>query len=142
MEVVPPYYNRKMEKILVTVDWLDNYAAGTDILPVVAAHQTLEGLKDGFTESFILHLESMKEDGDEIPKELQGEFELCFSLTTRALLHYYDNIISRAAISRITGINEKQLGHYMQGVRVPRKQQRDRIVAGLHKLGRTLIEVE
>lgn len=131
-----------MEKILVTVDWLDNYAAGTDILPVVAAHQTLEGLKDGFTESFILHLESMKEDGDEIPKELQGEFELCFSLTTRALLHYYDNIISRAAISRITGINEKQLGHYMQGVRVPRKQQRDRIVAGLHKLGRTLIEVE
>lgn len=142
MEVVPPHYNRKMEKILVTVDWLDNYAAGTDILPVVAAHQTLEGLKDGFTESFILHLESMKEDGDEIPKELQGEFELCFSLTTRALLHYYDNIISRAAISRITGINEKQLGHYMQGVRVPRKQQRDRIVAGLHKLGRTLIEVE
>lgn len=131
-----------MEKILVTVDWLDNYAAGTDILPVVAAHQTLEGLKDGFTESFILHLESMKEDGDEIPTELQGEFELCFSLTTRALLHYYDNIISRAAISRITGINEKQLGHYMQGVRVPRKQQRDRIVAGLHKLGRTLIEVE
>lgn len=131
-----------MVKIIVTVDWLNNYAAGTDVLPVVAAHQTLDGLKEGFTESFSLHLESMKEDGDEIPKELQGEFELHFVLTTRALLHFYDGILSRSAISRITGINEKQLGHYIQGVRVPRKQQRDKIVQGLHQLGRTLIEVE
>lgn len=131
-----------MGKIIVTVDWLNNYGAGTDILPVVAAHQTLEGLKEGFTESFNLHLDSMKEDNDVIPEELQGEFELQFVLTTRALLHYYDNIISRAAISRITGINEKQLGHYIQGIRIPRKQQRDKIVEGLHQLGRTLIEVE
>lgn len=131
-----------MQKIIVTVDWLNNYGAGTDILPVVAGHESLEELKKGFTESFFLHLDSMKEDGDEIPEELQGEFELRFVLTTRALLHFYDNIISRAAISRITGINEKQLGHYIQGVRVPRKQQRDKIVEGLHKLGRTLIEVE
>lgn len=131
-----------MEKIIVTVDWLNNYGAGTDILPVVAAHQTLEGLKEGFSESFNLHLESMKEDNDEIPEELQGEFELQFVLTTRALLHYYDGILSRTAISRITGINPKQLGHYIQGIRVPRKQQRDKIIQGLHKLGRTLIEVE
>ncbi|RHO70118.1 hypothetical protein DW083_14255 [Parabacteroides sp. AF48-14] len=131
-----------MEKIIVTVDWLNNYAAGTDILPVVATHQTLEGLKEGFTESFNLHLQSMIEDNDEIPTVLQTEFELHFVLTTRALLHYYDNILSRAAISRLTGINEKQLGHYIQGVRNPRMQQREKIVAGLHKLGRTLIEVE
>ena len=131
-----------MEKVTITIDWLNNYAASTDILPVVATHQTLEGVKEGFAESFNLHLQSMKEDGDEIPVELQGEFELHFVMTTRALLQYYDGIISRAAISRITGINQKQLGHYLQGVREPRPQQREKIVNGLHQLGRTLIQVE
>ena len=44
--------------------------------------------------------------------------------------------------SRLTGINQKQLGHYMQGIRHPRKEQRARIIEGLHKLGKELELVE
>ena len=111
-----------MERINVTIDWINNYAAGCAILPVVATEDTLEDVKKSFTEAFNWQLQAMKEDGDEIPTELQGEFELKFNLTNRALLHYYDGILSRKAISHITGINEKQLGHYIQGVRTPKQE--------------------
>lgn len=131
-----------MEQIIVNVDWLDNYAASTDVVAIVVADETLDGLKQAFEESFDLHVQSMIEDGDELPEVLKGEYTFKYILSTRALLYYYDGILTRAAISRLTGINEKQLGHYMQGVRNPRKEQRERIVTGLRKLGKELESVE
>lgn len=131
-----------MYQIVVNVDWLNNYGASTDVLPIVVADKDLDELKAGFVESFHLHVQSMIDDNEELPEDLKGEYEFKFVLTTRALLHYYDGIITRAAISRITGINEKQLGHYMQGVRSPRKEQRERIISGLRKLGKELESVE
>lgn len=131
-----------MYQIIVQVDWLNNYGASTDILPIVVADKTLERLKEAFKESFDLHVKSMIEDEDELPAELRGEYEFKFVMTTRALLHYYDGVLTRAAISRLTGINEKQLGHYIQGIRNPRKEQRERIVKGLRKLGEELESVE
>lgn len=131
-----------MEQIIVNVDWLDNYAASTDVVAIVVADETLDGLKQAFEESFDLHVQSMIEDGDKLPEVLKGEYTFKYILSTRALLYYYDGILTRAAISRLTGINEKQLGHYMQGVRNPRKEQRERIVTGLRKLGKELESVE
>lgn len=131
-----------MEQIIVNVDWLNNYAASTDIIAIVVAEETLDGLKQAFEESFNLHVQSMIEDGDELPEVLKGEYTFKFVLSTRALLHYYDGILTRAAISRLTGINEKQLGHYIQGVRNPRKEQRAKIITGLRKLGKELESVE
>lgn len=131
-----------MNRVIVNVDWLNNYGASTDVVAIVVADKTLEGLKEAFEESFQLHIQSMVEDGDELPDVLKGEYELKFVLSARALLHSYDGILTRAAVSRLTGINEKQLGHYMQGIRNPRKEQRDRIISGLHKLGKELESVE
>ena len=130
-----------MERINVTIDWINNYAAGCAILPVVATEDTLEDVKKSFTEAFNWQLQAMKEDGDEIPTELQGEFELKFNLTNRALLHYYVGILSRKAISHITGINEKQLGHYIQGVRTPKQETINKIINGVHNLGKDLLSV-
>lgn len=131
-----------MEKIIINVDWEDNFVAYSNLVAVVATHKTLEGLKEAYTFSLSEHLKSMREDGDEIPEALQGEYELHFSLNTRALLHYTEKYITRAAISRITGINEKQLGHYAQGIRNPRDEQRKKILNGIRNLGRELISVE
>lgn len=131
-----------MKQVIVNVDWFNNYGASTDVVAIVVADKTLEGLKEAFEESFQLHVQSMVEDGDELPDVLRGEYEFKYVLSARALLYYYDGILTRAAISRLTGINEKQLGHYAQGVRTPRKEQRDRIVNGLHRLGKELELVE
>jgi hypothetical protein len=44
-------------------------------------------------------------------------------------------------LSRITGINQRLLGHYMTRYRVPRPAQRRKIINGLHTIGNELTAV-
>ena len=125
-----------MRKIKVQISWLDNYGAYSDeVLGCVAAHKTLEGVKKAYTELLGWHLEAMQADGDEIPEALKSEYEIEFELNTQALLHYFEGILTRSALARVTGINERQLGHYATGHRNPRPAQRKKIVEGIHKIG-------
>jgi predicted RNase H-like HicB family nuclease len=125
-----------MQKIKVQIGWLDNYGAGSNEVPgCVATHKTLDGVKKAYTESLEWHLEAMRADGDEIPNELQGEYELEFELNTQAVLHYFNGILTRSALARVTGINERLLGHYASGYRNPRPAQRQRIIDGIRKIG-------
>jgi predicted RNase H-like HicB family nuclease len=131
-----------MEKIKVIIDWEDNYgAASNEVLGCVATHKTLEGVKDAYASALKFHLEGMRDGNDEVPVKLQSEYQLEFELTAQALLYYFDGIITRAALSRITGINQRQLGHYMTRHRVPRLAQRRTIIDGLHYIGKELIAV-
>ncbi len=57
------------------------------------------------------------------------------------VLRAYEPFISLAAISRASGINQHQLSHYANGLKRPRPQQRQRIVDGIHKIGRELLTV-
>lgn len=101
-----------MHKIKVEVSWLDNYGAGSEQIPgLVATHKTFKGVKEAYRESLKYHLKAMKLDGDEIPDILQGNYNLVFELNVRALLHYFEGILTKSALSRVTGINERQLGH-------------------------------
>jgi len=132
-----------MEKVIVQIVWNKNYRAYLDLLPgCVAVDEKLQGVKDGMRSAIEIHLDAMREDGDEILAAFKGDYELVFELDSRALLHYYEGIITRTGLSKLTGINEKQLGHYAQGVRNPRKAQRERIIQGIHTLGKELLEVE
>jgi hypothetical protein len=54
------------------------------------------------------------------------------------ILDYYKGIFTKAALERITGINQTQLGHYAAGRSKPRKQQIIKIEKVLHKLGEEL----
>ena len=78
-------------------------------------------------------MEGLQTDGDEIPTVIQGKNRLDFVLNVRALLHYFEGVLTRSALSRVTGINERQLGHYITGHRKPRPEQRKKIVEGLHR---------
>ena len=131
-----------MEKIKVIIDWEDNYGAASDeVLGCVATHKTFDGVKEAYASALEFHLEGMKKNNDKIPVKLQGEYELEFEMTAQAILHHFDGIITRAALSRITGINERQLGHYMTRHRVPRPTQRLKIVNGLHNIAKELTAV-
>lgn len=131
-----------MEKIIVNVGWNNNYSAASDeVLGCVACADTISGIKKEYQSALEFHLEGMREDGDEIPVKLQGEYELVFELTTSALLHSLDGIVTRKAIARVTGINEAQLTHYASGMRNPRPLQRKKIVEGIHTIGRELIGI-
>lgn len=134
--VSEPLKNNRMQKIKVQIGWLDNYGAGSNEVPgCVATHKTLDGVKKAYTESLRWHLEAMLADGDEIPNILQGDYELEFELNTLAILHYFNGILTRSALARVTGINERLLGHYATGHRNPRPVQRQRIIEGIRKIG-------
>jgi len=124
-----------MHKIKVEIGWLDNYGAGSEEVPgCVATHKTLDGVIKAYTESLSLHLEALQSDGDIIPGSLQGEYELEFEMNVRALLHYFEGTLTRSAIARVSGINERQLGHYASGHRNPRPAQREKIIKGIQKI--------
>ena len=131
-----------MHKITINIDWEDNYGAYSEEVPgCVATHRTLEGVKQAYIDALEFHLEGLHKDGDEIPDMLKGKFKPDFVLNVRALLHYFEGILTRSALSRVTGINERQLGHYITGHRKPRPEQRKRIVEGIHRIGREIDSV-
>lgn len=130
-----------MKKIIVNIVWNDNYGAYSDEVPgCVATHSTIEGVKEAFVSALQFHIEGS--ETDELPDCLKKDFELEFELSVSALLHHYDKILTRAAISRVTGINQRQLGHYLSGYRNPRRDKRDIIIAGLHKIGNELLNIK
>jgi len=131
-----------MKKIKVHIDWEDNFGAASDeVFGCVATQKTLEGVKLAYASALEFHLKGLRKDGDEIPEVLQGDYELSYELTTRAILHHIDGVITRAALARISGINEKQLGHYMTGHRNPRPAQQQKIIDGIHRIGIDFLSV-
>ena len=105
----------------------------------VATGKTFEQVKENYASALEFHLEGLEKV--EIPAELSGDYELEFELTAQALLHRFDKILTRATLSRITGINERQLGHYVSGYRNPRAEQREKIVDAFHQLGKEFLSV-
>ena len=131
-----------MQTITVNIDWENNYGAySEEVSGCVATHKTLEGVKQAYIEALEFHLEGLHANGDEIPAVMQGKYRLDFVLNVRALLHYFEGVLTRSALSRVTGINERQLGHYITGYRKPRPEQRKKIVEGLHRIGKEINSV-
>ncbi len=131
-----------MEKLIVDITWDDNFGAYSDILPgCVATAKSLEGVKEAYTSAVAMHLRGMEEDGDEIPAILQNDYKVEYRLNTQALLKSLDGKISRAAIARASGINERQLGHYITGRVVPRPDNRKKVVEGIHLIAKDLLDV-
>ena len=131
------------KKLLVNVTWEDNYGAWCDALPgCVAGNVTLEGLKRGMRTAIEWHLEAMHKDGEDIPEECQGEYEIEFRLNIPALMQKYKGVITHAGMERLTGINKRQFQHYAMGLHKPLPLQRRKIQRALHTFGKELQEVE
>jgi predicted RNase H-like HicB family nuclease len=134
-----------METIKVKVFWEDkNYSACTENYEkfggiVVAAGKTLEELKQKFQSALQFHIQGCLADGDTLPEFLKaGEYNLDYTLETSALLHTLDGVLTRSAIARATGINQRQIGHYASGIRRPRPEMRTKIITGIRKINREL----
>ena len=123
-----------------------NYCAcaqGDELNGVIAVtNKTLEGLKKEFSESLKFHIEGCVGDNDVLPDwVVSGQYELNYVLEASALIHSLDGILTRSAIARVSGINEKLIGHYASGYRNPRPRQREKIVSGIHGISRELASV-
>ncbi|MBR6962618.1 MAG: CopG family transcriptional regulator [Prevotella sp.] len=136
-----------MEKIKVDVQWCDkNFGAKlSDNVPgaVVLTAKSYEELLREVPETLRFHVEGMVQDGDDVPQWLRdGDYEFVYNLLDVAtLLRASEPYVSLAALSRASGINQHLLSHYANGMKQPRPQQRQRIVDGIHKIGRELLAV-
>jgi len=136
-----------MEKIEVKIGWSgNNYSCVADNNAlngvILVTNKTIDGLKRDFQESLQFHIEGCIQGGDQLPEWLiLGQYELNYVLETSALIHSLDGILTRSAIARVSGINEKQIGHYASGYRKPRSKQRAKIINGIHQISRELAMV-
>ncbi len=120
----------------------DGYGVWFEEIPnVFAFGETIElAQEDAF--SVISHfVEFLNDYKKPIPKILQGEYEIEFRFDTVALLAHLDGVITKAALSKASGINQSQLSHYSKGIKKPRKEQQDKIINGICKLGNELLSV-
>lgn len=85
-------------------------------------------------EALRLHIGRMKQEGDALPAEFRGDYELEYDFTGRALVHYAEGFVDRSALAKASGINKIQLGHYSTGRSIPRPQQVERIKTGIRAI--------
>ena len=136
-----------METIKVSISWSgDNYCANAqgDYLNgvITATHKTLDGVKNEFQSAVQFHIDGCLEDGDKLAGWLvSGYYKFEYITEVSALLHSLDGILTRSAIARVSGINERQIGHYASGHRIPRSRQREKIITGIHRISQDLAMV-
>lgn len=119
------------------------FSAHAPSLPGCASvGETPREIMNNIKESINLHLQGILEDGDQVPKSFQGDFDLTFKFDTMTLLQYYKGVFSAVSFERLTGINQKQILHYSSGLRKPRDKQKKKIESALHQLGAELMAVE
>lgn len=132
-----------MEKVIVDIYYTgNNYCAHAPILQgCVSTASTLKEIQKNIKEAIEFHIESSLKDSQPIPDVFKSAYKLEFKISIEALLNEYSDIFTKAALSRITGINQRQLWHYASGARKPRPKQRKRIEEGLHNLGAELLNI-
>lgn len=132
-----------MQTIKAIIESLEgNYSAYIEGLDgVVATGSTIAEIKANLLDAIDVFIESCKEVGCEIPKILQGDYQIEFAMDVQSLLNLYQTIFTKAGLERLTGINQKQLWHYANGHSVPRRAQVLKIENALHRLGAELLSV-
>ena len=118
-----------------------NLSAYIEGAPVITVGNDIKEIEINMMEALDLYLESCKDMNIAPVEILSGEFELKFKIDAATFINYYSNIFTKAALSRITGINERQLWHYAAGVHKPRKQQLDKIQKGIQALTKELSSI-
>ena len=119
----------------------NNLSAYIEGAPVITVGNDVKEIEKNMKEAVELYLESCKEMNIVPVEVLQGEFTLKFKIDAATFINYYSSIFTKAALSRITGINERQLWHYAAGGHKPRKQQLEKIQKGINALTEELAAI-
>ena len=133
-----------MEQVIISTSKTENgFSASCELLPgwIVAFTGSFSEFVNYVKESIDFYVDCAKTDQDPYPTVFDNDYELLFKMDIQSLLYCYDKILTRAALSRMTGINQRQLGHYICGRSKPRKPQSEKIVHALHELGKELQSV-
>ena len=127
-----------MKTVEVIVEYAGkNLSAYIEGAPVITVGNDMREIEENMKEAIELYLEDNPNPCELLP----GELELKFKVDAATFINYYSNIFTKAALSRITGINERQLWHYAAGVHKPRRQQLEKIQKGIQALTKELSSI-
>lgn len=91
--------------------------------------------------TFLGGYEDMKRFYAEEGKPFQeAAFEFKYDMAS--FLSYYSKIITLAGLSRLTGINQHQLSHYLTGTRRPKPKTTEKMQEAIHNFARDLETVQ
>jgi predicted RNase H-like HicB family nuclease len=132
-----------MEKIQVIIERSKTgYSAYLPSLQgCISTGGSVNEIKEHISEAIAFHLEGMRMDKLDIPDMFSGNYILHYSYDVETFLNHYDQIFTRRALSRITGINESLLSQYASGLKHPRTAQAKKIEKGLHELANELLQI-
>ena len=115
-----------------------NLSAYIKDAPVFTVGNNLKEIEANIREAIDLYLK-----GNPNPcQTLSGELDLRFKIDAATFINCYSGIFTKAALSRITGINERQLWHYAAGVHKPRKKQLEKIQRGILSIADELSSID
>lgn len=119
----------------------DNLSAYIEGAPVMTVGKDLKEIEKNISEAVELYLETCEEMQIEPVEFLTGEVCYTYKVDTATFINYYSNIFTKAALSRITGINERQIWHYAAGIHKPRAKQLEKIQKGIQSLTEELSNI-
>jgi hypothetical protein len=112
------------------------YAESEDLL-ITGYGSTVERAK----KDFLSALEEVKESyGRKLPKELKGEFEFTYKYDIASIFEHFGSLDASTFAKKI-GMNPSLLRQYKTGHAKASDKQKKRIEAGLHQLGKQLLNV-
>ncbi len=104
---------------------------------ITGTGKTVEEAKKCFEDGY----EDMKRYYAQEGKEFT-EVEMCYCFDMASFLAYYSNVLSLAGLSRLTGVNPRQLSHYVTGHRNPSPKTVKKIMDAIHAFGKDLSTVQ
>ncbi|MDR0699653.1 MAG: type II toxin-antitoxin system HicB family antitoxin [Tannerella sp.] len=104
---------------------------------IIGDGKTVQEAVEDFREGYIEMKEHFAAEGKPF---VEAEFE--YHYDTASFLQYYMTYFSLAGLSRLTGIHQGQLSHYVNGTRNPSKQTILRIDNSIHSFAENLNRVQ
>lgn len=96
------------------------------------AEEAIECFKNGYEDTKAYYTSEGK-DFEEV------EFDFQYDMAS--FLSYYSKAFTLAGLSRVTGINQGQLSHYVTGRRVPSARTKEKIQKSIHAFASDLSQV-
>ncbi len=129
----------KYGKIIVTIEkGVDQYGAWVEGIPgIYGAGDSVNEVK----EDVLAAIELYKQHNSIVPEILKGNYEIKWQFDTASFLQYISKVFTKSGIERITGVNQKQLGHYSSGLKKPRKNQIEKIDSGIRQFVEDLQQI-
>ncbi len=129
--------NKLTIRISASKDSFGAYAENCE--GIYAAGDSVKDVKQDVLEAIEIYKEIRPESEWAVP--IRENWPIEWQYDVQSLLLYYQGIFTNAALERLTGINQKQLWNYANGISKPRKQAKEKIENALHSLGHELIEL-